>query len=164
MKRTAAIILMLTMLTSAAFAGVTPALTDALKADFLASLIATYTMRIALFVQANSTLSRTTTAYTGTVGVTPMTGEVTPFATYSAGGKVLNNCAVSSTAAPQIKLTCDSPQWLNSTITADSAMVYLIDYPTAGTNRTAGVYTFTSATSSGNTFTITLPSNLLYLE
>lgn len=151
MKLRVLLILILTVfLNYEAQAAVTPGFTSAAKKDYFDTLV-THTLKIALYVQANATLSAATTAYT-------TTGEVSG-AGYTAGGATLTDCA-STLSGSEARITCTNPTWPASTITADAFMIY--DF--TNSNRTLSNHTFTSASSSNGTFTITLPANLLFAQ
>lgn len=151
MKRFLLTIIALLALSTAAQATVTPAFTSAAKKDYFDTLV-THTLKIALYTQAAATLSASTTTYT-------TTGEVTGTG-YTAGGNTLTGCT-STLNATTAQITCTGGNsWPASTITADAAMVY----DSTNSNRAIGVFTFTSASSSNGTFTVTLPSNMLYLQ
>ena len=144
-------------LTSNAYATATAAMTQQFKNDCLTATLVTGspTIKIALFVAANSTLSASTTTYS-------TTGELATAHGYTQGGNTLSSCSVASTAGSS-PLAADynctgGLQWTATDatgITADTAVVYV-----SGTSHVVAIYTFTSAAATGNgaTFTITPPT------
>lgn len=150
MKRFLLTIITLLALSTAAQAAVTAGTTTAAKKDYTDALVLK-TLKIALYNSASATLSPATTAYT-------TAGEVTG-AGYTAGGQTLTNCT--STLNGNIaQATCDAPSWSASSITADSALIYI----PAESNRALTVYTFTPATSNNSIFTFTMPANLIFAQ
>lgn len=153
MKKITAALVALFCLAFAApsFATVTQAMTNQCKLDSLTT-IAGHTLKIALYTQAAATLSASTTAYTAT-------GEVTGTG-YTAGGSTLTGCAASLSGS-KAQITCTGGNaWSSSTITADAAMIY----DSTNSNHALGVYTFTSASSSSGTFTVTIPADVLNVQ
>jgi hypothetical protein len=100
--------------------------------------------KVALYQSGTATLDASTTAYTST-------GEVTG-AGYTAGGQVLTNIVVGQ-SGDTIYVTWDDPSWLNSSITADTALIY----NTSNANHAVAIFTFTPVTTSSSPFTIVFP-------
>ena len=138
---------LLTLISVPAFAAVTAGVTTQCKVDSLTT-IASHTLKLALYTQAAATLSASTTAYTAT-------GEVTGTG-YTAGGVTLSGCTATLSGSTA-QLTCTSPSWASSTITADSAMIY----DSTNANHALAIFTFTSASSTSGTYSVTLPANTI---
>lgn len=149
MKRIIIAIILLALPISA-LAEVTPAFSNQAKLDYLTTL-AGHTLKVALYTQAAATLSASTTAYT-------TTGEISGTG-YTAGGATLTGCSATLSGS-KAQLTCASPSWSSSSITADAAMVY----DTTNSNRCLGTFTFTSATSTNGTFTVSVPPDVLFIQ
>lgn len=103
------------------------------------------TYKIALYSSASATLNASTTAYTAT-------GEVSG-AGYTAGGVTLTGFATSVDAGVAI-LDFADPSWASATITADAALIY----NSSKSNKAVAVLSFTSASSTNGTFTLTFPA------
>ena len=117
------------------------------KADFLAGVhLSSHTYKCALYTQAAATFNATSTVYSAT-------GEVAASGTYSAGGATLAGLA-NSTSGTSGYLTWTSPSWNSATITADCAVIY----NSSVSNKIVAILTFTSASSTAGTFTLTLPA------
>ncbi len=147
------IICMLACSTSV-FAAATAGMTQQAKNDMLTSWTSG-TNKIALFVAANSTLDASSTTYS-------TTGELATAHGYTQGGNTLTTCSVASTAGSSplaADWNCTGGLVWTATdatgITADTAVVYR-----ASDNHILAIYTFTSASATGNgaTFTITPPT------
>jgi hypothetical protein len=120
--------------------------TDQMKNDMLNGVsFSSHTLKIALYVAANSSLGSTTTVYTAT-------GEVSGTG-YSAGGTTLSGFSV-SLAGNTAELTFNNPSWPSSTITADTAIIY----DASNANHILCILSFTSASSVAGTFTVQMPS------
>lgn len=135
------------------YAAATAGMTQTAKNDMLTAWTSGVN-KIALFVAANSTLSAASTTYS-------TTGELATAYGYTQGGATLSGCTVASTAGSSplaADWNCSQAQWTVSgggSITADTAVVYR-----TSDNHILAIYTFTSATASGDgaTFTITPPT------
>lgn len=129
---------------------ITSAVCNSFKTESLDGIhLAADVYKIALFTSA-AALDKTTTAYAAT-------NEVSG-AGYSAGGATLagrSNTLVGDGAT----LTWTSPTWPTATITARGALIY----NSSRSNKACFVLSFgaSDVTSTGDTFTVTLPSNLL---
>jgi hypothetical protein len=122
---------------------VTAGFTNQAKSDYL-TLLAGHTLKLALYLQANSSLGpTTTTVYTAT-------GEVVASG-YTAGGQTLTGATVIPTGSTY-GLAFTNPSWASSTITADACIIY----DTSNSNHVLGIFTFPTQTSSGSTFTLSL--------
>ena len=106
----------------------------------------TDTYKIALYTAASATLNASTTAYTAT-------GEISGTG-YTAGGQTLTGFTTSvDTGVAILDFTTD-PSWANSTITADSALIY----NSSKSNKAVAVLSFTSTSSTNGTWTLTFPA------
>ncbi len=125
----------------------TAALCNSFKNELLgmATHVSTDTYKIALYTSAAASLDKTTIAYTAT-------GEITG-AGYTAGGMALSGLASSLDTDTGI-LTFSNPAWTTATITADTALIY----NSSKANKAVAVLKFTSASSTGATFTVQMPA------
>lgn len=131
---------------------VTAAVCDSYTQEILSGLhTSANTYKIALYTQAGATLSASTTAYTAT-------GEISGTG-YTVGGATLAGFST-SLAGGIASLTFTSPSWSSSTITADAAMIY----NSSQSNKAVAVLTFTSASSTNGTWTLTLPTTLINIS
>jgi hypothetical protein len=138
---------------STSFATVTAGMTQQAKNDMLTTWTSG-TNKIALFVSTSSTLSPSSTTYS-------TTGELATAHGYTQGGLSLSGCTVASTAGSSplaADFNCSNAQWTSTDatgITADTAVVYR-----SSDNHILAIYSFISASASGNgaTFTITMPA------
>jgi hypothetical protein len=115
------------------------------------------TYKMALYVAA-ATLDGTTSAYTAT-------NEVASGGGYTTGGATLAGFSV-SLSTNTARLTFTTPTWPTSTITARGAMIYNTSSGTNGgaANEMVAVVNFGSdISSSGGTFTVTLPLDAITL-
>ena len=103
------------------------------------------TYKVALYLQAGATLSKSTTVYTAT-------GEVTGVG-YDAGGKELAGFAVNLTGDTAC-LDFTDAAWTGATITADAALIY----NSSRSNKAVCVLTFGSTTSTAGTWTLSFPA------
>ena len=125
----------------------TQALTTQCKQDWLNGVHQPGdTYKVALYVQANATLDKTTTAYTST-------GEVANGNGYTTGGKALTGFSVGLTG-DTAHLSFDDPSWTSATITADAAVIY----NSSKSNKALCVLTFSSTSSTNGTWTLDLPA------
>jgi hypothetical protein len=125
---------------------VTAAITQQCKQDWLNGVHQPGDVyKVALYLQANATLDKTTTAYTAT-------GEVSG-AGYSAGGTTLAGFSVGLTS-DTAHLSFTDPSWANATITADAALIY----NSTRSNKALCVLTFSSTASTNGSWTLDLPS------
>ena len=125
----------------------TAALCNSFKNELLgmATHVSTDVFKIALYTNAAATLDKTTTAYTSA-------GEITG-AGYTAGGMALSGLASSLDTDTGI-LDFSDPAWSTATITADTALIY----NSSKSNKAVAVLKFTSASSTGATFTVQMPA------
>lgn len=126
----------------------TAALCNSFKQEILAMTphTAADTYKIALYTDADATLSKSTTAYTAT-------GEVSG-AGYTAGGMNLAGFSVTLDGDTAILDWTTDPVWATATITADTALIY----NSSRANKAVAVVKFTSASSTGAAFTVQLPA------
>ena len=125
---------------------VTAALCDSYTQElFSGTHTNTDTYKIALYTAASASLSAATTVYSAT-------GEVSGTG-YTAGGLTLTGFATSIDTGVAI-LDFADPSWTSATITADSALIY----NSSKTNKAVAVLSFTSASSTNGTWTLTLPA------
>lgn len=148
----------------------TQAISDQAKEEWLGGMFQPGdTYKIALYVSASSTLSKSTNAYT-------VTGEVSGTG-YSAGGATLSGFVI-GLYTDTATLDFSNATWSNSTITADCAMIYDstahhasctangVPWPCctgsgAGAtcdNATLEILTFPSTSSTAGTWTLTMPT------
>jgi hypothetical protein len=106
----------------------------------------TDTYKIALYTAATANLSAATTVYS-------VTGEVVG-AGYTAGGMNLTGFTTSTDTGVAILDFTTDPSWTSATITADSALIY----NSSKTNKAVAVLSFTSASSTNGTWTLTFPA------
>jgi len=110
--------------------------------------------RIALYTSA-ATLSAATTAYGGTIGVTPDTNEVTG-TNYTAGGNVLTISANPASSGTTAFLDFADTTWTDATITARGALIYKAD---GATNPAVAVLDFgADKTSTAGDFQVQFPT------
>jgi hypothetical protein len=126
--------------------GVTPCVTDQFKQDCLnGRAFSSDTIKIALYVAASSSLGPSTTAYT-------TSGEVTGTG-YTAGGNTLSGFTV-GLSSNTAYLTWSNTSWSAATITADTCMIY----DSSNSNHSIAILSFSSASSTNGTFTISFPA------
>lgn len=129
---------------------VTPGFTNQAKSDYL-TLLAGHTLKIALYWQADSSLSpSTTTTYT-------TSGEITGTG-YSAGGATLSGANVVP-IGNTVGLAFSNPSWPSSTITADACIIY----DASNSNHVLGIFTFPIQISSTSTFLLSLAASGIIL-
>ena len=115
---------------------------------------------------ASGTFNASSSNYTGTVGSSTMSGEVSGTG-YTAGGVAITNASPptatnSSTTAgvaywtPSASLTYTS---VTLTTAFDAVMVYNFTQGSAGAYPAVSIHTFGSQTITAGTFTLTMPSN-----
>lgn len=106
----------------------------------------TDTLKIALYT-GNATLNESTTAYSST-------NEVVG-AGYTAGGVTITGVTVNSSEYTAY-VSFNNPNWTSASFTARAALIY----NSSKANRSIAVLDFgADKTVSGNTFTVTLPTN-----
>jgi len=122
--------------------------TTSFKAELYQAIhdLTTDTLKIALYT-GNATLNESTTAYSTTNEITG-TG-------YTAGGVILTAVTVNSSGYTAY-VSFNNPSWTSASFTARAALIY----NSSKSNRSIAVLDFgADKTVSGNTFTITLPTN-----
>jgi hypothetical protein len=122
--------------------------TTSFKAELYQAIhnLLTDTLKIALYT-GNATLNESTTAYSTTNEITG-TG-------YTAGGVTLTGVSVNSSGYTAY-VSFNNPSWTSASFTARAALIY----NSSKANRSIAVLDFgADKTVSGNTFTITLPTN-----
>lgn len=129
---------------------ITNAVANSFKVESLDGIhLAADVYKIALYTSA-ATLSKATTAYSAT-------NEVANGGGYTTGGATLagrSNTLVTDSAT----LTWTSPTWSAATITARGALIY----NSSRSNKAVFILDFGSdVISTADTFTVTLPANLL---
>jgi hypothetical protein len=108
--------------------------------------LTTDTLKIALYTNS-ATLNETTTAYS-------TSGEITGTG-YTTGGVIITGVTVNSSGYTAY-VSFNSPSWTAASFTTRAALIYNF----SKSNRSIAVLDFGSdKTVSGNTFTITLPTN-----
>jgi hypothetical protein len=115
---------------------------------------------------ASSTFNAGSTAYTGTVGSSTMSGEVTGTG-YTAGGVAITNAT--APLATNSSITAGVAYWTpsqpiiysNVTLTTafDSVMIYNYTQGSAGNYPAVSIHTFGSQTITAGNFTLTMPDN-----
>lgn len=125
------------------------------------------TFYAALFL-ATATLNAGTTAYTGTVGTTVMSGEVSNSGTnYTAGGFQITSwnapTATNSTATAGVAFTTPAVNFVYTNVTLgtafDTVLIFNSTQGVAGNYPAVSVHTFGSQTITAGTFTLTMPVN-----
>ena len=122
--------------------------TTSFKAELYQAIhnLLTDTLKIALYT-GNATLNESTTAYSTTNEITG-TG-------YTAGGVILTAVTVNSSGYTAY-VSFNNPSWTSASFTTRAALIY----NSSKANRSIAVLDFgADKTVSGNTFTITLPTN-----
>jgi hypothetical protein len=122
--------------------------TTSFKAELYQAIhnLLTDTLKVALYT-GNATLDESTTAYSTTNEITG-TG-------YTAGGVTLTGVSVNSSGYTAY-VSFNNPSWTSASFTTRAALIY----NSTQSNRSIAVLDFGSdKTVSGNTFTITLPTN-----
>jgi hypothetical protein len=122
--------------------------TTSFKAELYQAIhdLTTDTLKIALYTNS-ATLNETTTAYTAT-------GEITGTG-YTAGGATITGVTVNSSGYTAY-VSFDNPSWSSASFTTRAALIY----NSSKADRSIAVLDFgADKTVSGNTFTITLPTN-----
>lgn len=115
---------------------------------------------------ASGTFNASSTDYTGTVGSSTMSGEVSGTG-YTAGGVAVTNATPPS--ATNTSTTAGTAYWTPSasitytTVTLatafDAVMIYNFTQGSAGAYPAVSIHTFGSQTITAGTFTLTMPSN-----
>jgi hypothetical protein len=122
--------------------------TTSFKAELYQAIhnLTTDTLKIALYTNS-ATLNEATTVYTAT-------GEITGTG-YTAGGATITGVTVNSSGYTAY-VSFDNPSWSSASFTTRAALIY----NSSKANRSIAVLDFgADKTVSGNTFTITLPTN-----
>jgi len=122
--------------------------TTSFKAELYQAIhdLTTDTLKIALYTNS-ATLNETTTAYTAT-------GEITGTG-YTAGGATITGVTVNSSGYTAY-VSFNNPSWSSASFTTRAALIY----NSSKADRSIAVLDFgADKTVSGNTFTITLPTN-----
>jgi len=122
--------------------------TTSFKAELYQAIhnLTTDTLKIALYT-GNASLDASTTAYSSTNEITG-TG-------YTAGGVIITGVTVNSSGYTAY-VSFNNPSWSSASFTARAALIY----NSSKANRSIAVLDFgADKTVSGNTFTITLPTN-----
>jgi len=122
--------------------------TTSFKAELYQAIhnLLTDTLKIALYT-GNATLNESTTAYSPTNEVVG-TG-------YTAGGVTITGVTVNSSEYTAY-VSFNNPNWTSASFTARAALIY----NSSKANRSIAVLDFgADKTVSGNTFTVTLPTN-----
>jgi len=122
--------------------------TTSFKAELYQAIhnLLTDTLKIALYT-GNATLNESTTAYSST-------NEVVG-AGYTAGGVTITGVTVNSSEYTAY-VSFNNPNWTSASFTARAALIYNF----SKANRSIAVLDFgADKTVSGNTFTVTLPTN-----
>jgi hypothetical protein len=122
--------------------------TTSFKAELYQAIhnLLTDTLKIALYT-GNATLNESTTAYSTTNEITG-TG-------YTAGGVTITGVSVNSSEYTAY-VSFNNPSWTSASFTTRAALIY----NSSKANRSIAVLDFgADKTVSGNTFTITLPTN-----
>lgn len=122
--------------------------TTSFKAELYQAIhnLLTDTLKIALYT-GNATLNGSTTAYSST-------NEVVG-AGYTAGGVTITGVTVNSSEYTAY-VSFNNPNWTSASFTARAALIY----NSSKANRSIAVLDFgADKTVSGNTFTVTLPTN-----
>jgi hypothetical protein len=122
--------------------------TTSFKAELYQAIhnLLTDTLKVALYT-GNATLNESTTAYSTTNEITG-TG-------YTAGGVVITGVSVNSSGYTAY-VSFNNPSWTSASFTTRAALIY----NSTQSNRSIAVLDFgADKTVSGNTFTITLPTN-----
>jgi len=122
--------------------------TTSFKAELYQAIhnLLTDTLKIALYT-GNATLNESTTTYSST-------NEVVG-AGYTAGGVTITGVTVNSSEYTAY-VSFNNPNWTSASFTARAALIY----NSSKANRSIAVLDFgADKTVSGNTFTVTLPTN-----
>jgi hypothetical protein len=115
---------------------------------------------------ASGTFNASSSNYTGTVGSSTMSGEVSGTG-YTAGGVAITNAtapiATNSSATAGVAYWTPSASLTYTSVTLttafDAVMVYNFTQGTAGAYPAVSIHTFGSQTITAGTFTLTMPSN-----
>ena len=115
---------------------------------------------------ASGTFNANSADYTGTVGSSTMSGEVSGTG-YTAGGVAITNAnpptATNSSATAGVAFWTPSASITYTTVTLatafDAVMVYNFTQGTGGAYPAVSIHTFGSQTITAGTFTLTMPSN-----
>jgi len=115
---------------------------------------------------ASSTFNASSSNYTGTVGSSTMSGEVSGTG-YTAGGVAITNAtpptATNSSATAGVAYWTPSASITYTAVTLatafDAVMIYNYTQGTAGAYPAVSIHTFGSQTITAGTFTLTMPTN-----
>jgi hypothetical protein len=115
---------------------------------------------------ASGTFNASSSNYTGTVGSSTMSGEVSGTG-YTAGGVAITNAtapiATNSSATAGVAYWTPSASITYTSVTLatafDAVMIYNYTQGTAGAYPAVSIHTFGSQTITAGTFTLTMPAN-----
>ena len=115
---------------------------------------------------ASGTFNAASSNYTGTVGSSTMSGEVSGTG-YTAGGVAITNAspptATNSSATAGVAFWTPSASITYTTVTLatafDAVMIYNFTQGTGGAYPAVSIHTFGSQTITAGTFTLTMPTN-----
>ena len=115
---------------------------------------------------ASGTFNASSSNYTGTIGATTMSGEVSGTG-YTAGGVAITNAnpptATNSSATAGVAFWTPSASIVYTTVTLatafDAVMIYNATQGTGGAYPAVSIHTFGSQTVTAGTFTLTMPAN-----
>jgi hypothetical protein len=115
---------------------------------------------------ASGTFNAASSNYTGTIGATTMSGEVSGTG-YTAGGVAITNAtpptATNSSATAGVAFWTPSASITYTSVTLstafDAVMIYNATQGTGGAYPAVSIHTFGSQTITAGTFTLTMPSN-----
>jgi len=115
---------------------------------------------------ASGSFNANSANYTGTIGATTMSGEVSGTG-YTAGGVAITNAtpptATNSSATAGVAFWTPSASITYTTVTLatafDAVMIYNATQGTGGAYPAVSIHTFGSQTITAGTFTLTMPSN-----
>jgi hypothetical protein len=120
----------------------------------------------AALLLASGTFNASSSDYTGTIGSSTMSGEVSGTG-YTAGGVAITNAtpptATNSSATAGVAFWTPSASITYTTVTLatafDAVMIYNSTQGTAGAYPAVSIHTFGSQTITAGTFTLTMPTN-----
>ena len=120
----------------------------------------------AALLLASGTFNASSSAYTGTVGSSTMSGEVSGTG-YTAGGVAVTNAT--APIATNTSTTAGTAYWTPSasityslvtlSTAFDAVMIYNYTQGSAGSYPAVSIHTFGSQTITAGTFTLTMPTN-----
>lgn len=120
----------------------------------------------AALLLASGTFNASSSDYTGTIGSSTMSGEVSGTG-YTAGGVAITNAnpptATNSSATAGVAFWTPSASITYTTVTLatafDAVMIYNSTQGTGGAYPAVSIHTFGSQTITAGTFTLTMPTN-----